>query len=97
MHNTLHFQLQVSSIKKEYDRAQSELNLSRLKMKECDSQISCMVKEQQKLQNKLSDANVERKKLENEVLLSVILSIVCFLLDPWIILHKTNLCIFSTG
>ncbi|XP_077223831.1 structural maintenance of chromosomes protein 2-1-like isoform X2 [Tasmannia lanceolata] len=57
----------VSSIKKEYDQAQSELNLSRSKMKECDSQISCMVKDQQKLQHKLSDANVGRKKLENEV------------------------------
>ncbi|XXG40098.1 hypothetical protein AAC387_Pa01g0897 [Persea americana] len=61
------YKTKVSCIKKEYDQAQSELNLSRLKMKECDSQISCMVKEQQKLQNKLSDANVERKKLENEV------------------------------
>lgn len=66
-------------------------------MKECDSQISSMVKEQQKLQNNLSDVNVERKKLENEVLLSVILSILCFLLSPCLTLHKTNLSVFSTG
>ncbi|XP_058077378.1 structural maintenance of chromosomes protein 2-2-like isoform X2 [Magnolia sinica] len=56
----------VSSIKKEYDQAQFELNLSRLKMKECDAEISAIVKEQQKLQHKISDANVERKKLENK-------------------------------
>ncbi|XP_058070002.1 structural maintenance of chromosomes protein 2-2-like [Magnolia sinica] len=58
----------VSSIKKEYDQAQSELNLSRSKMKECDAEISAIVKEQQKPQHKISDANVMRKKLENEVL-----------------------------
>ncbi|XP_058110794.1 structural maintenance of chromosomes protein 2-1-like isoform X2 [Magnolia sinica] len=57
----------VSSIKKEYDQAQSELNLSRSKMKECDAEISAIVKEQQKLQHKISDAIVERKKLENEI------------------------------
>ena len=36
-------------------------------MKECDSQISCILKEQEKLQHKLSEMNIERKKLENEV------------------------------
>lgn len=58
---------QVTSIKQEFDQAESELNLSRSKMKECDSQISHIAKEQQMLQQNLSDANVERKKLENEV------------------------------
>ncbi|KAJ9678931.1 hypothetical protein PVL29_020976 [Vitis rotundifolia] len=57
----------VSSIKNNHDQAQSELNLIRLKMKECDSQISCILKEQEKLQHKLSEMNIERKKLENEV------------------------------
>ncbi|XP_064944962.1 structural maintenance of chromosomes protein 2-1-like [Musa acuminata AAA Group] len=57
----------VSSIKQAYDQAESELNLSRSKLKECDTQISCIAKEQQNLQQKLSDAAVERKKMENEV------------------------------
>ncbi|KAF3433156.1 hypothetical protein FNV43_RR24258 [Rhamnella rubrinervis] len=57
----------VSSTKNIHDQAQSELNLIRMKMKECDSQISCILKEQQRLQNKLSETNLERKKLENEV------------------------------
>ncbi|CBI24628.3 unnamed protein product, partial [Vitis vinifera] len=57
----------VSSVKNNHDQAQSELNLIRLKMKECDSQISCILKEQEKLQHKLSEMNIERKKLENEV------------------------------
>jgi len=61
---------QVESIKQECDQAESELNLGRSKMKECDSQISCIAKEQQKLQQKLSDATVERKKMENEVVIS---------------------------
>ncbi|KAJ9678927.1 hypothetical protein PVL29_020972 [Vitis rotundifolia] len=57
----------VSSINNNHDQAQSEVNLIRLKMKECDSQISCILKEQEKLQHKLSEMNIERKKLENEV------------------------------
>ncbi|CBI24619.3 unnamed protein product, partial [Vitis vinifera] len=36
-------------------------------MKECDSQISYILKEQEKLQHKLSEMNIGRKKLENEV------------------------------
>ncbi|XP_058088517.1 structural maintenance of chromosomes protein 2-2-like isoform X2 [Magnolia sinica] len=36
-------------------------------MKECDAEISAIVKEQQKLQHKITDANVKRKKLENEI------------------------------
>lgn len=58
---------QVTSIKQDYDQAESELNVGRSKLKECDSQINCLAKEQQKLQQKLSDSNVERKKMENEV------------------------------
>lgn len=46
---------------------QSELDSIRLKSKECDSQISSIVKEQQKLQLKLSDIKLERKRLDNEV------------------------------
>ncbi|KAJ8511986.1 hypothetical protein OPV22_002420 [Ensete ventricosum] len=57
----------VSSIKQAYDQTEFELNLSRSKLKECDTQISCIAKEQQNLQQKLSDAAVERKKMENEV------------------------------
>ena len=59
--------MQVASTKLDLDQAESELNIGRSKLKECDSQINCMSKEQQKLQQLLSDSNVERKKMENEV------------------------------
>jgi hypothetical protein len=58
---------QVTSIKQDYDQAESELNVGRSRLKECDSQINRMAKEQQKLQQKLSDSNVGRTKMENEV------------------------------
>ncbi|KMS99478.1 hypothetical protein BVRB_2g044710 [Beta vulgaris subsp. vulgaris] len=59
--------LKVASIKEHHDQALSDLNAARSKLKECDSQISCILKEQQKLQNKISEASLERKKMENEV------------------------------
>ncbi|KAF5947704.1 hypothetical protein HYC85_013661, partial [Camellia sinensis] len=62
----LHFLLQIASIRNAHDQAQSELNLFRSKM-ECDTQISCIPGEQQELQHKLSETNLERKKMENEV------------------------------
>ncbi|GJT65087.1 structural maintenance of chromosomes protein 2-1 [Tanacetum coccineum] len=57
----------VNSLKDEHKQAQSELNEARKKVKECDSQISSILKEQQKLKNKIGEKNLERKKLENEV------------------------------
>ncbi|KAF5947701.1 hypothetical protein HYC85_013658 [Camellia sinensis] len=36
-------------------------------MKERDTQISCILREQQELQHKISKRNLERKKMENEV------------------------------
>lgn len=60
--------LQVASTRNMHDQAQSELNLIRMKMKDCDSQISGILKEQQRLQHKLSETNLERKKMENEVI-----------------------------
>ncbi|KAF3619865.1 Structural maintenance of chromosomes protein 2-1 [Capsicum annuum] len=57
----------VASLKADHGLAQSELNSARLKIKECDSQISSILKEQQRLQNKISETNLERKKMENEV------------------------------
>lgn len=71
----LHFarRSQVTSIKQDYDQAEGELNIGRSKLKECDSQINRMAKEQQKLQQQLSDSNVERKKMENEVEISATL------------------------
>ena len=65
------FCIQVSYLKQEFDKAEAELKRSREQMKECDSRISYIVKEQQKLQQRLSDANLERKKMENEVILIV--------------------------
>ena len=61
--------MQVAATKLEYDQAESELNIGRSKLKECDSQINSISKEQQKLQQLLGDSNVERKKMENEVLI----------------------------
>nr|XP_043627051.1 structural maintenance of chromosomes protein 2-1-like [Erigeron canadensis] len=57
----------VSLLKDEHSLAQSELNAARVKVKECDSQISSILKEQQKLKNRIGEKNLERKKLENEV------------------------------
>ncbi|TMW91423.1 hypothetical protein EJD97_014360 [Solanum chilense] len=57
----------LASLKHEATLAQSELNTARLKIKECDSQISSILKEQQQLQNKISETNLEKKKMENEV------------------------------
>ncbi|CAH9121626.1 unnamed protein product [Cuscuta epithymum] len=57
----------VVSVKDDHDLALKELNAARLKIKECDSQISSILKEQQGLQHKLSEIALEKKKLENEV------------------------------
>lgn len=57
----------VASLQDDAGHAQSELNSARLKIKECDSQISSILKEQQRLQNKISETNLEKKKMENEV------------------------------
>ncbi|KAF7148659.1 hypothetical protein RHSIM_Rhsim03G0166400 [Rhododendron simsii] len=53
--------------KRAHDHAKSELDNFRLKMKECDTQISSILKEQQELQRKISETNLERKRMENEV------------------------------
>ncbi|OIT36598.1 PREDICTED: structural maintenance of chromosomes protein 2-1-like [Nicotiana attenuata] len=57
----------VASLKNDHGLAQSELNSARVKIKECDSQISSILKEQQQLQNKISETNLEKKRMENEV------------------------------
>lgn len=57
----------VDLMKKDYDQAQEELNVNRAKIKECDSQINSLAKLQHKLQQKLSDGNIEGKKLDNEI------------------------------
>ncbi|KAF5942367.1 hypothetical protein HYC85_020009 [Camellia sinensis] len=58
---------EIASIRNAHDQAQSELNLFCSKIKECDTQISCILREQQELQHKISETNLERKKMENEV------------------------------
>lgn len=65
--------MQVASTRDNYDKAKTELNSIRLRMKECDSQISSILKEQRKLQQNLSETKLERKKLENEVILFMFL------------------------
>lgn len=59
---------QLSAMEKNHHEVQSELNIARRKIKECDSQINGIVKEQQHLQHKVSEANLERKRMENEVI-----------------------------
>ena len=61
-------------MKKDYNKAEEDLRQSRAKIKECDGQISSLVKAQNKLQQKRADNQVEIRKLENEVnLLSLML------------------------
>ncbi|KAH6824279.1 structural maintenance of chromosomes 2 [Perilla frutescens var. hirtella] len=57
----------VSEIKKSRDEVQAEHNMASRKIRECDSQITGIVKQQQDIQQRISDANLERKRLENEV------------------------------
>ncbi|CAA2987591.1 structural maintenance of chromosomes 2-1-like [Olea europaea subsp. europaea] len=45
-------------------RPQSELNSAGMKIKEHDSQITSIVKEQKGLQYRMSETNLERKRLE---------------------------------
>ncbi|XP_031107069.1 structural maintenance of chromosomes protein 2-1-like [Ipomoea triloba] len=57
----------VASLNSDHNLAQTELDSARLKMKECDSQISSILKEQQGIQHKLSETALEKKRMENEV------------------------------
>ncbi|EOA12804.1 hypothetical protein CARUB_v10025763mg [Capsella rubella] len=57
----------VDALQKIHDESLAELKLIHAKMKECDSQISGFVTDQEKCLQKLSDMKLERKKLENEV------------------------------
>lgn len=59
--------LQVNALQKIHDESLAELKLIHAKMKECDTQISSFVTEQEKCLQKLSDMKLEKKKLENEV------------------------------
>ncbi|XP_051143191.1 structural maintenance of chromosomes protein 2-1-like [Andrographis paniculata] len=57
----------VFSVQKAHNEAQSELNVARQKIKDCDSQITTIVKEQQGIQQKIIETNLDRKRMENEV------------------------------
>lgn len=54
-------------MKKEYLEVQAKLNTERDRIKECDVQISSMIRNQNELKTKHTDKVVEIKKLENEV------------------------------
>ncbi|XP_019093594.1 PREDICTED: structural maintenance of chromosomes protein 2-1-like [Camelina sativa] len=60
-------ELQVDALQKIHDESLAELKLIHAKMKECDTQISGLVTDQEKFLQKLSEMKLERKKLENEV------------------------------
>lgn len=62
------FEVQVVAARDNLDQVQSQLKSVRLKMKECDQEISAIIKEQQKLEHKISESNLERKRMENEVI-----------------------------
>ncbi|KAL2588449.1 hypothetical protein AAZV13_13G169500 [Glycine max] len=57
----------VAAARDNLDQVQSQLKSVRLKMKECDKEISAIIKDQQKLEHKISESNLERKRMENEV------------------------------
>lgn len=76
--------LQVASLDSDRNLAQTELDSARLKMKECDSQISGILKEQQGIQHKLSETALEKKKMENEVIYLIgIYSLALAVLHGW--------------
>lgn len=62
------FEVQVAAARDNLDQVQSQLKSVRLKMKECDKEISAIIKDQQKLEHKISESNLERKRMENEVI-----------------------------
>ncbi|KAL3533993.1 hypothetical protein ACH5RR_007514 [Cinchona calisaya] len=57
----------VASLRNDHNQGESELNLAHMKMKECDSQISGILKEQEKLKRKITDTKLEKKRMENDV------------------------------
>ncbi|XP_028797839.1 structural maintenance of chromosomes protein 2-1-like isoform X2 [Neltuma alba] len=59
--------IKVAAARTDHDQVHSELNSVRLKMKECDKEISVIIKEHKVLEHKLSENNLERKRMENEV------------------------------
>ncbi|KAJ7300253.1 hypothetical protein O6H91_Y027600 [Diphasiastrum complanatum] len=61
------FASKVEAIKEEHSKAQDELRKSRARLKECDGQINALMKNQNNLQHKLTDCNVDAKKLSNEI------------------------------
>lgn len=69
------FEVQVVAARDNLDQVQSQLKSVRLKMKECDQEISAIIKEQQKLEHKISESNLERKRMENEVIFQQLLSL----------------------
>lgn len=69
------FEVQVVAARDNLDQVQSQLKSVRLKMKECDKEISAIIKDQQKLEHKISESNLERKRMENEVIFQQLLSL----------------------
>ena len=69
------FEVQVAAARDNLDQVQSQLKSVRLKMKECDKEISAIIKDQQKLEHKISESNLERKRMENEVIFNKLLSL----------------------
>ncbi|GJZ30574.1 structural maintenance of chromosomes protein 2-1 [Tanacetum coccineum] len=57
----------VTSLKDEHSQAQSEFNAANTKLVECDAQISCIRKEQEKLKDRIREKAFEQKRLESEV------------------------------
>ncbi|KAF3508686.1 hypothetical protein F2Q69_00007803 [Brassica cretica] len=57
----------VDAIQKDHDQSLAELKLIHEKMKECDTQISGFVADQEKSLQKFSEMKLEKKKLQNEV------------------------------
>lgn len=57
---------QVAATREEYQAVASQLEQHRARLRECDKEISALVKSQDGLNKQLSDTNVERKKIEHK-------------------------------
>ena len=59
----------VAAAKEAYEAAAAQLERRRARLRECDREISGVVKERDDLAKQLTDAQVERKRLEHKCVL----------------------------
>ena len=57
---------QVTAVQDKYTSASAQLETQRARLRECDKEISSLVKAREELNKQLTDTNVERKKIEHK-------------------------------